>query len=253
MEYAKKALGDLASDEEESQTDTNRNLDSGPVERKKQAKKGKKAKVDAVSMVSHIGKAWIGDIKDASLDVIKHMVRGFITFHYRRASRVKDGVVPWMQISTQRSDYISGKYLPQGAKLREPSKLQKKEDPVEVDSDKERVSRRRTAAKGKRKAAPNHWPTDIEESEDDQGGLTDEEEPGDVCQEPGARSKHVDMGKQARGRGLDNEGIEEEEADGQRRTQSEAVCNPKDSGMHQARNKVRERDSDGKYGRAKAR
>ncbi|KIK72472.1 hypothetical protein PAXRUDRAFT_47819, partial [Paxillus rubicundulus Ve08.2h10] len=35
--------------------------------------------------------------------------------------------VPWMQISTQRLDYISGKYLPQGAKLREPSKLQKKE------------------------------------------------------------------------------------------------------------------------------
>ncbi|KIK74196.1 hypothetical protein PAXRUDRAFT_76288, partial [Paxillus rubicundulus Ve08.2h10] len=51
----------------------------------------------------------------------------FITFHYRRASGMKDGLVPWMQISTQRSDYISGKYLPQGAKLWEPSKLQKKE------------------------------------------------------------------------------------------------------------------------------
>ncbi|KIK74565.1 hypothetical protein PAXRUDRAFT_19749 [Paxillus rubicundulus Ve08.2h10] len=50
------------------------NSDSSPVERKKQAKKGKKAKVDAVSMVSHIGKAWIGDIKDVSLDVMKHMV-----------------------------------------------------------------------------------------------------------------------------------------------------------------------------------
>ncbi|KIK77385.1 hypothetical protein PAXRUDRAFT_167014, partial [Paxillus rubicundulus Ve08.2h10] len=49
----------------------------------------------------------------------------FITFHYRQASRTKDGSVPWMQISTHRSDYIS--YLPQGAKLREPSKLQKKE------------------------------------------------------------------------------------------------------------------------------
>ncbi|KIK74436.1 hypothetical protein PAXRUDRAFT_19870 [Paxillus rubicundulus Ve08.2h10] len=105
----------------------NGNSDSGPVERKKQAKKGKKAKVDAVSMVSHIGKAWIGDIKDASLDVMKHMVWGFITFHYRRASSMKDGSMPWMQISTQRSDYISGKYLPQGAKLWEPFKLQKKE------------------------------------------------------------------------------------------------------------------------------
>ncbi|KIK72675.1 hypothetical protein PAXRUDRAFT_21711 [Paxillus rubicundulus Ve08.2h10] len=82
MGYAKKALGDSASDEEESLTDTDSNSDSGPVERKKQAKKGKKAKVDAVSMVSHIGKAWIGDIKDASLDVMKHMVQGFITFHY---------------------------------------------------------------------------------------------------------------------------------------------------------------------------
>ncbi|KIK72918.1 hypothetical protein PAXRUDRAFT_87140, partial [Paxillus rubicundulus Ve08.2h10] len=44
-----------------------------------------------------------------------------------RASSMKDGSVPWMQISTQRSNYISGKYLPQGAKLWEPSKLQKEE------------------------------------------------------------------------------------------------------------------------------
>ncbi|KIK72028.1 hypothetical protein PAXRUDRAFT_22489 [Paxillus rubicundulus Ve08.2h10] len=127
MEYAKKALGDLASYEEESPTNTNSNSDSGPVEKKKQAKKGKKSKVDAVSMVSHIGKALIEDIKDLSLDVMKHMVWGFITFHYRRASSMKDGLVPWMQISTQRSNYISGKYLPQGAKLQEFSKLQKKE------------------------------------------------------------------------------------------------------------------------------
>ncbi|KIK72119.1 hypothetical protein PAXRUDRAFT_22375 [Paxillus rubicundulus Ve08.2h10] len=52
------------------------------------------------------------------------------------------------------------------------------------------------------------------ESKDDQGGLTDEEEPGDVSPEPGAGSKHLDMGKQAGGRGLDNEGSEEEEANG---------------------------------------
>ncbi|KIK74662.1 hypothetical protein PAXRUDRAFT_19649 [Paxillus rubicundulus Ve08.2h10] len=238
MEYAKKALGDSASDEEESQTNTDRNSDCGPVERKKQAKKGKKAKVDAVSMVNHIGKAWIGDIKDASLDVMKHMVRGLITFHYRRASGMKDESVPWMQISTQRSNYISGKYLPQGAKLREPSKLQKKEDPVEVDSDEEGESRRRTAAKGKRKAAPDHWPMDTEESKDDQGGPTDEEEPSDVGREPSAGSKHLNMGKQARSRGPDNEGSEEEEANVQRQTQSEVVCNPKDSGMQQVRNKV---------------
>ncbi|KIK71828.1 hypothetical protein PAXRUDRAFT_22775, partial [Paxillus rubicundulus Ve08.2h10] len=164
-----------------------------------------------------------------------------------RASRVKDGAVPWVQISTQRSDYISWKYLPQGAKLREPSKLQKKEvrslkwrgvtgscrDPVEVDSDEEGASRKRTAAKGKRKAAPDHHPTDTEESEDDQGGPTDEE-PSDVRQEPGAGSEHVDMGKQARDRGLDDEGSEEEEVNGQMQTRSEAVSNPKDSSMHQA-------------------
>ncbi|KIK72752.1 hypothetical protein PAXRUDRAFT_21625 [Paxillus rubicundulus Ve08.2h10] len=140
MEYAKKALGDPASYEEESPTDTDSNLDSSPVERKKQAKKGKKAKVDAVSMVSHIRKEWIGDIKDASLDVMKHMVRGFITFYYN-------------------------------------------------------------------------------------------------------------MGKQARGRGLDDEGSEEDEADGRRWTRSEAVSNHKDSGMQQARNKVREKKSNGKDGR----
>ncbi|KIK72014.1 hypothetical protein PAXRUDRAFT_22510 [Paxillus rubicundulus Ve08.2h10] len=94
-------VGDLASDEEESPTDTKSNSDSGPVEKKKKAKKGKKAKVNAVSMVSHIGRAWIGDIKDASLEVMKQMVQGFITFHYRQASEMKDVSVPWMQISTQ--------------------------------------------------------------------------------------------------------------------------------------------------------
>ncbi|KIK73710.1 hypothetical protein PAXRUDRAFT_177668, partial [Paxillus rubicundulus Ve08.2h10] len=120
MEYAKKALGDSASDEEESPTNTNSNSDSSPVEKKKQAKEGKKCKVDAVSMVSHIGKVWIGDIKDSSLDE-------FITFHYSKASGMKDGSVLWVQISTQRLDYISVQYLPQGAKLQEPSKLQKKE------------------------------------------------------------------------------------------------------------------------------
>ncbi|KIK72384.1 hypothetical protein PAXRUDRAFT_22051 [Paxillus rubicundulus Ve08.2h10] len=74
MEYAQKALGDSALDEEESPTDTDSNSDSGPAEKKKEAKKGKKAKVDAVLMVSHIGKAWIGDTKDASLEVMKKMV-----------------------------------------------------------------------------------------------------------------------------------------------------------------------------------
>ncbi|KIK72596.1 hypothetical protein PAXRUDRAFT_21799 [Paxillus rubicundulus Ve08.2h10] len=57
------------------------------------------------------------------------------------------------------------------------------------------------------------------------------------------------MGKQAKGRGLDDQGSEEEEADGQRQTWSEVVCNPKDSGMQWARKKVQERKSDGKDGR----
>ncbi|KIK74730.1 hypothetical protein PAXRUDRAFT_174731, partial [Paxillus rubicundulus Ve08.2h10] len=123
MEYPQKALGDLASDEDESLTDTDSNSDSSPVEKKK------KAKVNAVSMVSHIGKAWIGDIKDVSLEVKKQIVWEFLTFHYNKciSPNMKDASVPGMQISTQRSDYISGKYLPQGAKLWEPSNLQKKE------------------------------------------------------------------------------------------------------------------------------
>ncbi|KIK71988.1 hypothetical protein PAXRUDRAFT_22542 [Paxillus rubicundulus Ve08.2h10] len=103
------------------------------------------------------------------------------------------------------------------------------QDPVEVDSDEEGASQRRTAAKWKRKAASDH------------GQLipkTDKEEPSDVGREPGSQSKCLDMGKQARGRGLDDEGSEEEEADGQRQTRSEVVCNPKDSRMQQARKKV---------------
>ncbi|KIK71767.1 hypothetical protein PAXRUDRAFT_22860 [Paxillus rubicundulus Ve08.2h10] len=61
------------------------------------------------------------------------------------------------------------------------------------------------------------------------------------------------MGKQARGKGQDDEGREEGEADGQRWTQSEVVCNPKDSGMQKARKKDQERESDGEDGQAKAR
>ncbi|KIK71882.1 hypothetical protein PAXRUDRAFT_181683 [Paxillus rubicundulus Ve08.2h10] len=164
MEYAKKSLGDSASDEEESLTNTESNSDSGPVERKKQGKKEKKAKVDAVSMVSHIGKVWIGDIKDASLDVMKHMVQRFITFHYSK----------WIGSDSEMGQCLGCKYPPRDqTTLQEPSKLQKKEvisllefwrdrqrldpadvftfrkwrdatgslqDPVEVDSDEEGAS-----------------------------------------------------------------------------------------------------------------
>ncbi|KIK72288.1 hypothetical protein PAXRUDRAFT_22160 [Paxillus rubicundulus Ve08.2h10] len=56
------------------------------------------------------------------------------------------------------------------------------------------------------------------------------------------------MGKQAKGRGLDDEGSEEEEADGRRQTRSEVVSNPKDSSVYQARKIVQERKSDGKDG-----
>ncbi|KAF9230858.1 hypothetical protein BU15DRAFT_83097 [Melanogaster broomeanus] len=141
-------------------------------------KKSTKAKSDPLSLVRKGDKAWIVDIKDASLEVMKQMIRGFITFHYK-------WIVPWMQISGQRSDYIAAKYLPEGVKLREPSKLQKKDvitilefwrkrqssdpedvfcfrkwqdstgtlqNPLDSDSDQEAAIRRRKASKGKRKA-----------------------------------------------------------------------------------------------------
>ncbi|KIK77121.1 hypothetical protein PAXRUDRAFT_167757, partial [Paxillus rubicundulus Ve08.2h10] len=223
MEDAKKALGDSASDEEEILMDTDRNSDSGPAEKKKKSRKGKKAKVDAVLIVNHIGKAWIGNIKDASLEVMKQMVWGFITFHYRWASRMKDGSVPWMQISTQRSNYISWKYLSQGAKILEPSKLQNKEvislfefwrerqksdtadvfsfrkwrdatgtlqDPVQLDSNEDGASQRRIAANGKRKAGPDHGPTDTKVSEEEQGGLPHKEESDNVIGQTSAQSKY---------------------------------------------------------------
>ncbi|KIK77149.1 hypothetical protein PAXRUDRAFT_17686 [Paxillus rubicundulus Ve08.2h10] len=65
----------------------------------------------------------------------------------------------------------------------------------------------------------------------------------------GAKETVLKHSQQARGRGLVDEGSEEEEANGQRRTRSEAVSNPKDSGVQQARKIVRERKSDGKDGR----
>ncbi|KAF9241757.1 hypothetical protein BU15DRAFT_60660 [Melanogaster broomeanus] len=73
--YAKKAMGDTRSGDEDRPSNTK-------------------------------DKAWIVDIKDASLEVMKQMIQGFITFHY---------------------SYITAKYLPEAVKLREPSKLQKKD------------------------------------------------------------------------------------------------------------------------------
>ncbi|KIK75257.1 hypothetical protein PAXRUDRAFT_19153 [Paxillus rubicundulus Ve08.2h10] len=48
--------------------------------------------------------------------------------------------------------------------------------PVELDPNKEGANQRRTAAKGKRKATPDHGLTDVEESEEGQADWTDEEE-----------------------------------------------------------------------------
>ncbi|KIK79618.1 hypothetical protein PAXRUDRAFT_160874, partial [Paxillus rubicundulus Ve08.2h10] len=219
MEYAKKVLGDLASDEEESSMDTDSHSDSSPAEKKKKAKKCRKAKVDAVSMVTTL----MGHYMLVDIPTMEQMVWEFITFHYRQASAMKGGSVPWMKISTQRSNYISGKYLPQGTKLWEPFKLQKKEvisllefwrerqrsdpanvfsfrkwrdatrtlqDPVEFDPNEEQASQRRMAAKGKRKAAHNHGLTDPKWSEEEQGGPTNKEEPSNVSGQPSAQSKY---------------------------------------------------------------
>lgn len=80
MEYAKKALGDTSSGDEgpsDSEVDSD-------ASRRPRKKKSTKAKTDPLSLVRKGDKAWIVDIKDASLEVMKQMIRGFITFHYSK-------------------------------------------------------------------------------------------------------------------------------------------------------------------------
>ncbi|KIK73902.1 hypothetical protein PAXRUDRAFT_18869 [Paxillus rubicundulus Ve08.2h10] len=71
-----------------------------------------------------------------------------------------------------------------------------------------------------------------------EGGPTNKEEPSHVGRRSSAWSKYHGMGKQARGRGLNDEGSEEEEANGQMQTWSEVVSNLKDASKQQARKKV---------------
>ncbi|KAF8834199.1 hypothetical protein BDN67DRAFT_1016745 [Paxillus ammoniavirescens] len=87
-----------------------------------------KARQDPVKLVTgHDGQPWLSDIKDASLRLLKNIVRGYFTCHYRIACGIPNAAVPWGEVSKDQDEYIAPLYLPPGFKVTDPSKTHKRE------------------------------------------------------------------------------------------------------------------------------
>ncbi|KAF8835201.1 hypothetical protein BDN67DRAFT_984782 [Paxillus ammoniavirescens] len=87
-----------------------------------------KARQDPIELVTrHNGQPWLSNIKDASLRLLKNIVRGYFTCHYRIACSIPNVAVPWGEVSKDQDEYIVPLYLPPGFKVTDPSKMHKRE------------------------------------------------------------------------------------------------------------------------------
>ncbi|KAF8835093.1 hypothetical protein BDN67DRAFT_1015849 [Paxillus ammoniavirescens] len=87
-----------------------------------------KARQDPVELVTRRdGQPWLSDIKDASLHLLKNIVRGYFTCHYRIACSIPNAAVPWGEVSKDQDEYIVPVYLPPGFKVTDLSKTHKRE------------------------------------------------------------------------------------------------------------------------------
>ncbi|KAF8833782.1 hypothetical protein BDN67DRAFT_1017188 [Paxillus ammoniavirescens] len=87
-----------------------------------------KARQDPVELVTgRDGQPWLSDIKDASLRLLKNIVQGYFTCHYRIACSIPNAVVPWGEVSKDQDEYIAPLYLPPGFKVTDLSKMHKRE------------------------------------------------------------------------------------------------------------------------------
>ncbi|KAF8836070.1 hypothetical protein BDN67DRAFT_1014974 [Paxillus ammoniavirescens] len=87
-----------------------------------------KARQDPVELVTgRDGQPWLSNIKDASLRLLKNIVWGYFTCHYRIACAIPNVAVPWGEVSKDQDEYIAPLYLLPGFKVTDPSKTHKRE------------------------------------------------------------------------------------------------------------------------------
>ncbi|KAG1787531.1 uncharacterized protein HD556DRAFT_1448719 [Suillus plorans] len=73
--------------------------------------------------LDRMGLPMLPDIEDVSLDTKKGMIQSFLTIHYRICCGKLKVPVPWSDIMKGQSRFISSTYLPDDAKIMEPSKM----------------------------------------------------------------------------------------------------------------------------------
>ncbi|KAG1717620.1 hypothetical protein EDB19DRAFT_1839541 [Suillus lakei] len=102
--------------------DLNNDDDDSEGEVKKGRKKGKK-KDEYPLEVDSYGLPVIPDVKELNLESKKHLIRTFLTKHYRLCSQQPKASVPWASVRKAQGDFIAAKCLPTGWKLDNPSKI----------------------------------------------------------------------------------------------------------------------------------
>ncbi|KAG1732332.1 hypothetical protein EDB19DRAFT_1831350 [Suillus lakei] len=108
---------------EEFNVDLNNDDNDSGGEVKKGRKKGKKKDKYPLEVDSY-GLPVILDIKELDLESKKHLIRTFLTKHYRLCSQQPKASVPWASVRKAQGDFIAAKFLPTGWKLDDLSKIQ---------------------------------------------------------------------------------------------------------------------------------
>ncbi|KAG1836782.1 hypothetical protein DFJ58DRAFT_846767 [Suillus subalutaceus] len=107
---------------EEFDVDLNNDDDDSEREVKKGRKKGGK-KDEYPLEVDSYGLPVILDVKELNLESKKHLIRMFLTKHYRLCSQQPKASVPWASVRKAQGDFITAKFLPTSWKLDDPSKI----------------------------------------------------------------------------------------------------------------------------------
>ncbi|KAG1717960.1 uncharacterized protein EDB91DRAFT_1090436 [Suillus paluster] len=95
----------------------------------KKSRKPRGKKDDYPLEVDTYGLPVIPDVQNLNLESKQHLIRTFLTKHYRFCSQRAKASVPWSAVMYAQGNFVEAKFLPTGGKIKEPSKLQL----VEVD------------------------------------------------------------------------------------------------------------------------
>ncbi|KAG1893233.1 uncharacterized protein F5891DRAFT_986082 [Suillus fuscotomentosus] len=107
---------------EEFDVDLNNDDNDNEEEVKKSRKKGGK-KDNYPLEVDSYGLLVIPDVTELNLESKKHLIRTFLTKHYRLCSQQPKASVPWASVRMAQGDFIAAKFLPTSWRLDDPSKI----------------------------------------------------------------------------------------------------------------------------------